>query len=91
MNTLKQILNTLDVTLEALRSGERGRKLSDARALIAAALPLSQEQVAELLNCSRQAVGKMRRRHEGLLRSDANYRAQWEQILSLESLKSLKS
>ena len=80
MNPLKRMTDLLGVTMEELRFGGRKQRLSDARCLIAAALPVSQEQIATLLNCSRQAVGKMRHRHEGLLRSDANYKAKWEMI-----------
>lgn len=85
MNPLKRMIDLLGVTMEELRSGCRERRLADARTLLAAALPLTQEQVADLFDCSRQAVGKMRHRHEGLLRSDANYRNKWEQISNLES------
>ena len=80
MNPLKRMIDLLGVTMEELRHGGRERRLSDARTLLAAALPISQIEMAELLNCSRQAVGKMRHRHEGLLRSDANYRTLWEML-----------
>ena len=79
-NPLKRMIDLLGVTMEELRHGGRERRLSDARTLLAAALPISQVEMAELLNCSRQAVGKMRHRHDGLLMSDANYRARWEMM-----------
>lgn len=81
-NPLKQMIDLLGVTMEELRNGGRERRLADARTLLAAALPISQEQMAELLNCSRQAVGKMRHRHNGLLMSDAAYRTKWNSITS---------
>ena len=79
-NPLKRMIDLLGVTMEELRHGGRERRLSDARTLLAAALPISQVEMAELLNCTRQAVGKMRHRHDGLLMSDANYRARWEMM-----------
>lgn len=80
MKILKEMLNTLDVTMEELRGGSRQRRLSDARALLAAALPLTQVQVADLLGCTQAAVSAMRKRHEQLLIIDGHYRAKWEQI-----------
>lgn len=80
MNPLKRMIDLLGVTMEELRSGCRERRLADARTLLAAALPLTQEQVADLFDCSRQAVGKMRKRHPGLLQSDAHYRGLWEKL-----------
>ena len=79
-NPLKRMIDLLGVTMEELRHGGRERRLSDARTLLAAALPISQVEMAELLNCTRQAVHKMRQRHDGLLMSDANYRARWEMM-----------
>lgn len=84
MNKLKKMIEVLGVTMEQLRSGCRKRHLTDARALLAAALPATQCQVAELLGCSQPAVGKMRRRHKELLAGDAGYRAKWERLMSLE-------
>jgi len=84
MKTLNEILDTLDVTLEELRSGKREQRLSDARTLIATALPITQRQAAELLGCSQPAVCVMRKRHKQLLVCDCHYRAQWE-MLNAES------
>lgn len=80
MKTLKRMINTLGVTMEELRGGGRERRLADARALIAAALPITQEQVAELLGCSQPAVSAMRKRHHQLLVSDCHYRAKWQSL-----------
>ena len=83
MNALKQTIDLLGVTMKELRGKCRERRIADARTLVAAALPIAQHQVAELLGCTRQAVSKMRRRHKALLTCDAAYRAKWEQIKSL--------
>lgn len=80
MKTLKRMINTLGVTMKELRGGGRERRLADARALIAAALPITQEQVAELLGCSQPAVSAMRKRHHQLLVSDCHYRAKWQSL-----------
>jgi hypothetical protein len=80
MNKLKKMIEVLGVTMDQLRSGCRKRHLTDARAMLAAALPATQCQVAELLGCSQPAVGKMRKRHEELLTGDAGYRAKWERV-----------
>jgi len=85
MRTLKKIIDTLGVTLGELRSGSRKRQLSDARCLIAAALPVSQRQMAELLNCTQPAVSFMRQRHKQLLVCDLDYRNKWEKILDIQS------
>ena len=84
MKTLKKMLDILEVTMEELRDGGRERRLSDARALIAAALPITQQQMAALLDCSQPAVSAMRQRHKQLLVSDRHYRAKWE-MLNAES------
>lgn len=80
MKTLKEMLDTLGVTLEELRSGKREQRLSDARTLLAAALPITQCQLAELLGCTQPAVCVMRERHKQLLVSDCRYRAKWEKL-----------
>ena len=49
MKTLKRMINTLGVTMEELRGGGRERRLADARALIAAALPITQEAARQRL------------------------------------------
>ena len=77
------MIDLLGVTMQELRGGCRERRLCDARSLLAAALPVTQCQMAELLDCSRQAVGKMRQRHATLLRCDENYRTKWEAIVPL--------
>ena len=82
MNTLKKMLDALGVTMKELRSGKRERRLSDARSMIAAALPITQCQIAELLGCTQAAVSFMKKRHKQLLSIDANYRAKWEQIFN---------
>ena len=79
-NSLKQMIDTLGVTMEELRSRGRERRLTDARTLIAAALPITQAQAAELLGCSQPAVCVMRKRHKQLLVSDCYYRAKWQTI-----------
>lgn len=82
--SLKRMTDLLGVTMEELRDGGRERRLSDARALIAAALPITQQQMAALLDCSQPAVSAMRQRHKQLLVSDRHYRAKWE-MLNAES------
>ena len=44
MNPLKRMIDLLGVTMEELRSGCRERRLADARTLLAAALPLTQNK-----------------------------------------------
>ena len=80
MNKLKKMIDVLGVTMEELRSGCRERRLADARTLLAAALPATQVQLAELLNCSQPAVCAMRKRHKMLLMSDTSYREKWEKL-----------
>lgn len=89
MNTLKRMIDTLGVTMEELRGGCRERRLADARTLIAAALPITQAQAAELLGCSQPAVCAMRKRHQQLLASDCYYRAKWQEINNATSIKQL--
>ncbi|MBR4147991.1 MAG: hypothetical protein IKU00_08945 [Bacteroidales bacterium] len=52
--------------------------------MLAAALPITQRQVAVLLGCSQPAVHKMRRKHKQLLHYDKEYREMWEAINSVE-------
>ena len=80
MNTLKVILDHLGVTLEEIRSESHERRITDARTMLAAALPITQRQVATLLGCTQPAVHKMRRRHKHLLQYDKEYREMWEAV-----------
>lgn len=82
MNPIKIITETLNVTMEELRGGGRKRPLCDARTLLAAALPATQQQMAEVLGCTQVAVCLMRKKHKTLLAIDPGYRAKWEQIQS---------
>lgn len=84
MNTLRVILDHLGVTLEEIRSESHERRITDARTMLAAALPITQRQVAVLLGCSQPAVHKMRRKHKQLLHYDKEYREMWEAINSIE-------
>ena len=79
-NPLRQMMDVLGVSMEELRSGARTRRLSDARSLLAAALPATQKQLATLFNSSQPAVSAMRKRHTALLKSDPIYRAKWQRI-----------
>ena len=84
-NPLRAMMDELGVNMEELRSGVRTRRLADARTLLAAALPATQEQLATLFNSTQPAVCLMRKRHAALLKSDAHYRAKWQRISSLKS------
>ena len=83
MNPLRRMLDTLGVTMEELRSGSRERRISDARTLLAAALPVTQKQAATLLNCSQAAVSAMRIRHKKMLETNKKYKDKWITILFL--------
>ena len=87
-NPLRQMMDVLGVSMEELRSGVRTRRLADARTLLAAALPATQEQLATLFNSTQPAVCLMRKRHAALLKSDSHYRAKWERISNLKSKNS---
>ena len=78
LNTLRIIIDFLGVSLEEIRSESRERRVTDARTMLAAALPITQRQVAILLGCSQPAVHKMRQRHKHLLQYDKEYRETWE-------------
>ena len=79
-NTLGTLIEILGVTLEELRGDSHERRVTGARTMLAAALPLTQQQLAALLNCSQPAVHKMRRRHLILLRYDKEYQARWNNL-----------
>jgi len=84
MNRLKQMMDTLGVTMEELRSGGRRQRLVDARSLVTAAL-LSQsftrqQDVAQLLGLSQGAVSALMKRHGKLMESDKEYRGKWGEI-----------
>ena len=76
------MIDHLGVTLEELRGKGRTRRISDARTLLVAALPVTQQQAAALLNCSQPAIHKMRKRHIDLLASDHAYKEKWNKIQS---------
>lgn len=82
MNTIRSVIDFLGVSLEELRSKRRTQRLADARSMLAASLPVSQQQVAAILGCTQPAVHKMRRRHEALVQCDAAYRSVWKALLS---------
>ncbi len=82
MNPIKIITETLGVTMDELRGGGRKRPLCDARTLMVAALPATQQQMANLLDCSQVAVCLMRKKHKTLLATDPCYLAKWKQIQS---------
>ena len=84
LNKLKRVIDLLGVTLEELRSESRERRITDARTMLAAALPITQHQVAIILGCSQPAVHKMRKRHQILLRCDRKYRAKWEAVNAID-------
>ncbi len=83
MNNLKQMIDLLGVTLVELRSGNRERRLADARSMLAAALPITQCQLAALFNCSQAAVCAMRKRHRQLFETDLRYK---EKFLKLQTI-----
>ena len=81
---IKLILTILGLTIEDLLGCHKTRKVSDARALIAAALKsifhLSQKDIAQTMGKSQAAVSKMQKRHEDLLDSDLEYREKWNKV-----------
>ena len=85
---IKFILTILGLTLEDLLGCHKNRKVSDARALIAAALKtifhLSQKDIANTLGRSQAAVSKMQKRHEDLLGSDREYKEKWDRVKEKE-------
>ena len=83
MNPLRRMLDTLGVTMEELRSGSRERRISDARTLLAATMPITQAQIAVLLNCSQAAVSVMRKRHKQQIETNKKYKDKWIKILFL--------
>lgn len=89
MNRLKQMMDTLGVTMEELRSGGRRQRLVDARSLVTAAL-LSQsftrqQDVAQLLGLSQGAVSALMKRHGKLMESDREYQEKWKEITGEEA------
>lgn len=80
LNTIRIIIDFLGVSLEEIRSESRERRITDARTMLAAALPITQRQVAILLGCTQPAVHKMRQRHKHLLQYDKEYRETWEAV-----------
>ena len=82
MNTIRSVIDFLGVSLEELRSKRRTQRLADARSMLAASLPVSQQQVAAILDCTQPAVHKMRRRHKELLQCDSAYRSVWMALSS---------
>ena len=87
---LKELLDTLGVTLDQLQSSVRTQRLSDARALFAAALMqqpgMSQQKVARILHTTQPGVCIMLQRHERMMMY-AHYRAQWNKIQSINIQK----
>ena len=83
----KELLDTLGVTLDQLQSSVRTQRLSDARAMFAAALMqqagMSQQKVARILHTTQPGVSLMLKRHECLL-VYPHYRALWFRVESLE-------
>lgn len=80
-----ELLQALGVSQKELLGSGRTRRLSDARAMTAAALAqlkrLTQVEIAALLGITQPGVSKMKRRHEVLIRFYAGYRQQWENII----------
>ena len=83
MNPMKKMTDLLGVTMEELRGEGRTRRISDARTLLAATLPITQQQAAALLNCSQPAIHKMRKRHNDLLASDLFYKEKWNKLQNI--------
>lgn len=83
MNKVRRIIKLLGVTIEELRSENRTRRVADARSMLAALLPATQEQVASFLGCTQPAVHKMRRRHTILLQNDYVYQRKWKEVFSV--------
>ena len=84
MNRLKQMMDTLGVTMEELRSGCRRQRLVDARSLVTAALMSQsftrQQDVAQLLGLSQGAVSALMKRHGKLMESDREYQEKWKEM-----------
>ena len=84
MNRLKQMMDTLGVTMEELRSGGRRQRLVDARSLVTAALMSQsftrQQDVAQLLGLSQGAVSALMKRHGKLMESDREYQEKWKEL-----------
>jgi len=83
---LAALAEVVGVTEEELKGADRSRRLSDARAMTAAALKqlpdMRQTDIAEVFGMSQAAVSKMLRRHRDLIAVDAVYRQRWEGLFT---------
>ena len=90
MNPLKQMMESIGISLEELRGRGRQQKLVDARSLVAAVLmsqPFTRQQdVAELLGITQSAVSHLLKRHRELMEVDEVYKRRGEELRKLYNL-----